>query len=96
MLTIIGLLLMTLLGAALLRKQVKTKTRQLSDSNTQLQATVNAIPDLMFEVDLDGRFYSYHSSRIDLLGQTCGSLSGQDHRRRHAVIRRGNLHVRDT
>lgn len=74
MLTVIGLLLMTLLGAALLRKQVKTKTRQLSDSNTQLQSTVNAIPDLMFEVDLDGRFYSYHASRIDLLAKPAAAF----------------------
>jgi diguanylate cyclase (GGDEF)-like protein/PAS domain S-box-containing protein len=33
----------------------------------QLQATLDAIPDLLFEVDLDGRIYGYHSHRSDLL-----------------------------
>ena len=33
---------------------------QLQASNDQLNATLNAIPDLLFEVDSEGRYYSYH------------------------------------
>ena len=75
---IMGLLLISLLVTILLRKQVKSRTKQLSDSNNQLQATLNAIPDLLFEVDLSGRFYSYHSSRIDLLAKPAATFLGKD------------------
>ena len=40
---------------------------QLHASQNQLQATLDAIPDLLFEVDMDGRFHDYHSPRADLL-----------------------------
>jgi diguanylate cyclase (GGDEF)-like protein/PAS domain S-box-containing protein len=33
----------------------------------RLQATLDALPDLLFEVDCDGRIASYHSHRSDLL-----------------------------
>ena len=33
----------------------------------QLQATLDALPDLLFEVGRDGRIYQYHSHRADLL-----------------------------
>ncbi len=33
----------------------------------QLQATLDALPDLLFEVDAEGRIASYHSHRSDLL-----------------------------
>ncbi len=35
--------------------------------NQQLLATLDALPDLMFEMDLNGRFLSFHSPRTDLL-----------------------------
>ncbi|MCE3017158.1 MAG: PAS domain S-box protein [Pirellula sp.] len=40
---------------------------ELSSTKNQLQATLDAIPDLLFEVGLSGRLYSYHSHRADLL-----------------------------
>lgn len=40
---------------------------ELSSTKSQLQATLDAIPDLLFEVGLSGRLYSYHSHRADLL-----------------------------
>ncbi|MGA8864588.1 MAG: MASE3 domain-containing protein [Gallionella sp.] len=40
--------------------------RMLGLSQTRLQATLDALPDLMFEVGLDGRFHSYHSPYADL------------------------------
>ena len=36
-------------------------------TRSQLAATLDAIPDLLFEVDLDGRFYAYHSKLKDRL-----------------------------
>lgn len=36
-------------------------------TKNQLQATLDAIPDLLFEVDLAGRIHDYHSHRTDLL-----------------------------
>ena len=35
-------------------------------AQSQLQATLDAIPDLLFELDLDGCCHDYHSARTDL------------------------------
>ena len=47
---------------------------QLNASQNRLQATIAAIPDLLFEVGLDGRYYDYHSKTRQtdsaFLGQT--------------------------
>jgi diguanylate cyclase (GGDEF)-like protein/PAS domain S-box-containing protein len=40
---------------------------QLSQTGRQLQATLDALPDLLFEVGADGRIHRYHSHRSDLL-----------------------------
>ena len=45
----------------------KEAENALRDSQTKLHATLDAIPDLLFEVNLDGRYISYHSPRTDLL-----------------------------
>jgi two-component sensor histidine kinase/PAS domain-containing protein len=39
----------------------------LRQSKTQQRAMLDALPDLMFEVGADGRYYDYHSPRADLL-----------------------------
>ena len=44
----------------------KTQQYELSASKSELQATLDAIPDLLYEVGLDGRYYSYHSPRTEL------------------------------
>jgi diguanylate cyclase (GGDEF)-like protein/PAS domain S-box-containing protein len=67
LLTVTALMLAFLLGAVILRRQVRLKTRQLAERTEYLQATMDAIPDLMFELDIDGRFYDYHAHRSDLL-----------------------------
>lgn len=41
-------------------EQKQAEAEILATSN-RLRATLDAIPDLVFEVDLDGRIYSYHS-----------------------------------
>ena len=45
----------------------KRHDAELLAARRQLQATLDAIPDLLFEVDLDGRYVDWHSPRVDLL-----------------------------
>ncbi len=45
----------------------KRAERALAHSAAQLRATLDALPDLMFEVDALGEIHDYHSPRIDLL-----------------------------
>ncbi|MCZ4312831.1 PAS domain S-box protein [Comamonadaceae bacterium G21597-S1] len=45
----------------------KRLEQELRSSKGRLRATLDALPDLMFEVDLDGRYHDYHSHRADLL-----------------------------
>ncbi|MFV5688081.1 PAS domain S-box protein [Flavobacterium sp. ZT3R25] len=46
------------------RKQTEDEFKKM---HKKLEAVLEAIPDLMFEVDIEGRIYSYHSRRDDLL-----------------------------
>lgn len=41
--------------------------RALHSANARIAAVLNALPDLLFEMDLDGRYLDYHSPREDLL-----------------------------
>ena len=45
----------------------KRAEQELLASNRNLQATLDASPDLFFELGLDGRYYAYHSPRRELL-----------------------------
>jgi PAS domain S-box-containing protein/putative nucleotidyltransferase with HDIG domain len=40
---------------------------QLKEAKEELESTLRAIPDLMFEVDPDGRIYGYHAPANELL-----------------------------
>ena len=42
-------------------------TAELRATRDDLESTLNAIPDLLFELDLDGRIHHYRSARSDLL-----------------------------
>ncbi len=42
-----------------------------------LQATLDAIPDLLFEVDAKGRFYNYHTNRWDALAVPAKTFLGK-------------------
>ncbi|MCP5352176.1 MAG: PAS domain-containing protein [Chromatiales bacterium] len=48
---------------ALIRAEAATHA-----ARNQLQAILNAMPDLLFEVDVEGRVLEYHTHRLDLLG----------------------------
>ena len=45
----------------------KRAEADMDGARRQLQATLDALPDLLFEVGRDGRIYQYHSHRSDLL-----------------------------
>jgi len=51
----------------ILRLLVKRRTADLLSTSNQLQATLDAIPDLLFVVRLNGRIDDYHSPREELL-----------------------------
>ena len=42
-------------------------TAELRATRDDLESTLNAIPDLLFELGLDGRIHHYRSARSDLL-----------------------------
>ncbi|WP_168927447.1 EAL domain-containing protein [Nitrincola alkalilacustris] len=46
---------------------VHKRTADILEAQSQLKATLDAIPDLLFEVDLSGRILAYHSPRTELL-----------------------------
>ena len=50
-----------------LQHALSAQTSQFNALNQQLLATLDALPDLMFEMDLDGRYLNYHSPRTELL-----------------------------
>ncbi len=50
-----------------LQTAVEEQTRELIDARAQLQATLDAIPDLLFEISADGTIYNFHTHRPELL-----------------------------
>jgi len=62
-----GLVVILTLTVVILRYLVIRRTQQLTAVKNHLEATLNAIPDLLFEVDISGRFYDFHSSNPQLL-----------------------------
>ncbi len=56
-----------LVTGSILYVLVENWHKQLLKVNNQISATLNAIPDLLFEVDLQGKYYDYHSPRVHLL-----------------------------
>ncbi len=55
----------------------KTLERELRESQSYLKATLDALPDLMFEVDLEGIYHFSHSPRSDLLLRPGPELIGK-------------------
>ena len=56
---------------------VSQSEKALLQSENQLQATLDALPDLLFDVGLDGRIYNYHSHRSDLLAAPPDAFLGK-------------------
>ena len=55
------------LRAVDLERGLKAQISHSEELNIKLQATLDALPDLLFELDLDGRYLDYHSPRSELL-----------------------------
>ncbi len=60
-----------------LETQVAQRTTDIQESRIQLAATLEAIPDLLFEMDLHGRFLNCHSPRSELLTGPVQDLLGR-------------------
>ncbi len=54
--------------------ETKDKLKAIKD---KMEATLNALPDLLFEVGLDGICYDYHSPRTELLYMPADELIGK-------------------
>ena len=50
-----------------LEARVNRRTEALRRANEQIQATINALPDLLFEVDRQGVIYEFHAPHRELL-----------------------------
>ncbi len=62
---------------AILQDQVEQRTAEILDVKNRLQATLDAIPDLLFEMDLEGRFHAVHAQERDLLAAPADTLQGR-------------------
>ena len=60
-----------------LETEVLQRTADIRESQNQLAATLEALPDLLFEMDLGGRYLRCHSPRYELLAAPVGDLLGQ-------------------
>jgi putative nucleotidyltransferase with HDIG domain/PAS domain S-box-containing protein len=58
-------------------QKVAERTANLQEAKNHLQATLDAIPDLMFEVDLAGQYYSVHAPVHELLPMPQDQLVGK-------------------
>ncbi|PJI98078.1 PAS domain S-box-containing protein/diguanylate cyclase (GGDEF)-like protein [Acidovorax sp. 69] len=58
--------------------QVAQRTSEIQATQQQLRATIDAIPDPLFEIDQDGRYCSVHSQRKELLMGPSEQLIGRN------------------
>ncbi|MDD2879488.1 MAG: EAL domain-containing protein [Rhodoferax sp.] len=56
---------------------VAQRTAEIRASKAQLAATLDAIPDLLFEMDLEGRYLACHTPLVDLLAAPAPDLLGK-------------------
>lgn len=56
------------------RKKVEEEFKK---SYEKLEAIIDAIPDLLIEIDLEGRIYNYHSHKEDLLSHSTTAIIGK-------------------
>ena len=80
----LGLILLLGIRLLLTKRKLEAQHRlvlqqeqQLRESEARLLGTLNAIPDLLFEVDLEGTYHDFHSPRTDLLVAPPAALLGK-------------------
>lgn len=52
-------------------------TQELRQIQSDLECTLNAIPDVLFELDSEGRYLSYHTKNVSLLAAPTEQLIGK-------------------
>jgi len=57
--------------------EIKEARAESVSTQSRMQATLDALPDLLFEVDADGRIQNWHASRTDLLALTPAEFLGR-------------------
>ncbi len=62
---------------AQLEAQVRSRTAEIQQAQHQLEATLAAVPDLLFELDALGVYHSFHSPREELLVAPVEQLLGR-------------------
>jgi diguanylate cyclase (GGDEF)-like protein/PAS domain S-box-containing protein len=67
----------------LLQRLVRQRTAQLAATHAHLQATLDALPDLLFELDADGRHISFVTPRRDWLPIPAEAFLGKTVREIH-------------
>jgi PAS domain S-box-containing protein len=82
--TVLGAIVILLAGTAYFLLKVRRSNRLLEALNTRvrrsqnkMQATLDALPDLLFILGLDGRYHEYHSTHDELLAVSPESLLGK-------------------
>ncbi|MDD5480408.1 EAL domain-containing protein [Rhodoferax sp.] len=60
-----------------LERQVRERTHDIEASQRQLKATLEAIPDLLFEMSLDGCYLACHAPQTQLLAVSANHLIGK-------------------
>ncbi|MES2879916.1 MAG: EAL domain-containing protein, partial [Pseudomonadota bacterium] len=60
-----------------LEAEVGERTAEIRASQRQLEATMGAIPDPLFELGLDGRYYSSYSPKAESLARPVDELNGK-------------------
>lgn len=57
--------------------EIQELQNKLDETNQQMEATLNALPDLLLEVDNEGRIHSYHVDEVDTLFTTPDNFMGE-------------------
>ncbi len=75
---LIGLMIW-LLGTGRARAEMLAyeMTQELRATKADLECTLNAMPDIMFELDLEGRYYHFHTSQELLLALPAHQILGK-------------------
>lgn len=77
-LTSVGALaLVAIVGVFMLGRQLLLQNRRLRQEHARMQAILDAMPDLLFEMDAEGTYIDVHAPRTELLPAAPGNLKGR-------------------
>lgn len=65
------------IGSMLDITNLKKAEEEFREINKKMEAILDAIPDLLFEIDIEGRIYNYHSKQDDLLAMPAELFLGK-------------------